>query len=78
MSLQTKRLLVSSTSDGFIIPALLKLSVAKDIFAKYNKNEFLGKNERQKKQSHIFSFFPKFLSLYADIKLHFNKYSQNK
>ena len=73
MSLQTKRLLVSSTSDGFIIPALLKRSVAKDIFAKYNKNEFLGKNIMKDKKSN-----PKFVSLYADIKLHFNKYSQNK
>lgn len=62
MSLQTKRLLVSSTSDGFIIPALLKLSVAKDIFAKYNKNEFLGKNEMKDKKSNptFFLFFPNF------------------
>ena len=33
MCLQTKCLLVTTTSDGLIIPALLKLSVAKDTFA---------------------------------------------
>lgn len=80
MRLQTKGLLVSSTSGGFITPALLKLTVVKNTSAKYNKNEFLGENEvKDKKASSLFfHFFPKCLSFYADIKLHVSKYNQNK
>lgn len=56
MCLQTKCLLVSSTSDGFILLALLKLSVVKYTFAIYNKNGFLGEkmNERQKNQPNFY------------------------
>lgn len=56
MCLQTKCLLISSTSDGFILLALLKLSVVKYTFAIYNKNGFLGEkmNERQKNQPNFY------------------------
>ena len=43
MCLQTKCLLVTTTSDGLIIPALLKLSVAKDTFANIIKMNSWGK-----------------------------------
>ena len=142
MCLQIKCLLATSTSDGLIIPALLKLSVAKDTFANtikmnswgkmiWETNCFLKKNffwcgpflkslfelllfyvlvfwpqgmwilapqprikpapsangrrslnpwitREVKSKPNFFSLFPKFLSWYADIKLHLNKYHQNK
>ena len=43
MCLQTKCLLVTTTSDGLIILALLKLSVAKDTFANIIKMNSWGK-----------------------------------